>query len=463
MDEEYATLQRNNTWELVPRNHHTPITCKWLFRVKRNVDASVSRFKARLVARGFLQQPGRDYTETFSPVTKLATIRIILTIALSQNWDIRQLDVNNAFLHGSLTEEVYLTQPQGYVDPARPTHVCRLRKALYGLKQAPRAWYMELSRFLMQMGFRKSQADNSLFIYSHGGTLLYFLVYVDDIVLTGNSQRALDQFVGQLTTHFSVKDLGRLHHFLGIEVIPTPTGVFLSQRQYILHILDNCKMSSEKDATTPMSSTLVESVADSPPMADPQLYRRALGLLQYLAFTRPDLSFSINRLSQYMHHPSEHHWQAVKRILRYLKGTINFGLFLRRNCSLNLTAFSDSNWGNILDVGRSTTAYVLYLGSNIISWKSAKQKCVSRSSTEAEYRAVAHATAELLWVQNILRELRISISQPPVLYCDNQGTTYVCANPVFHSRMKHLALDYFFVRELVEQGALKVQHISTKL
>ncbi|CAH9112472.1 unnamed protein product [Cuscuta epithymum] len=460
--DEMQALSRNNTWTLVPPTNQTPITCKWLFRIKRNADGSISRFKARFVARGFLQQPGHDYSETFSPVTKPATIRIVLSIALARNWSLWQLDVNNAFLHGTLTEEVYMVQPPGFRDPQFPTHVCKLRKALYGLKQAPRAWYIELCRFLISVGFQKSRADASLFIYSSHGTLIYFLVYVDDIVLTGNNAKAVEEFVRQLTHKFSVKDLGMLHHFLGIEVVPTPTGIFLTQRQYILHILESCKMHGAKEATTPMCTKSSLSLTDGTSPADATQYRRTLGLLQYLSFTRPDISFAVNRLSQFMHAPTETHWQGVKRILRYLKGTLDHGLFLRRSSPLTLSVFSDSDWGGVTDGGKSTTAYVLYSGGNIISWKSAKQKTVSRSSTEAEYKAVANASAEMLWVRNLLTELGISLVSTPQLFCDNQGATYACINPVFHSRMKHLALDFFFVRELVESGQLVVKHISTK-
>ncbi|CAH9096769.1 unnamed protein product [Cuscuta europaea] len=372
------------------------------------------------------------------------------------------MDVNNAFLHGTLSEEVYMVQPPGFKDPTKPNHVCKLHKVLYGLKQAPRAWYLELTRFLLSVGFKKSRADASLFIYSCDGILLYFMVYVDDIILIGNSSSAIEKFISQLTSRFSVKDLGALNHFLGIEVIPTKDGLFLSQRQYILHILDSFHMQDAKDTTTPMSSSATLHLHDGPVFDEVSQYRRALGLLQYLAFTRTDISFAVNKLSQYMHCPMINHWAAIKRIFRYLKGTLYHGLFLRRPSSLNISAFSDSDWGGIHDGGRSTTAYVLYLGSNIISWKSAKQKCVSRSSTEAEYRAVANASAELLWVRNILSELGVSVSTPPQLFCDNQGATYVCTNPVFHSRMKHLALDFYFVRELIERGQLRVNHISTK-
>ncbi|CAH9134814.1 unnamed protein product [Cuscuta epithymum] len=462
MEEEMAALRRNQTWTLVPRTSQTPITCKWLFRIKRHADGSVARFKARLVARGFLQQPGRDYAETFSPVTKPATIRIILSLALSRQWPLRQLDVNNAFLHGSLSEEVYMVQPAGFVDSAHPKHVCRLHKALYGLKQAPRAWYLELSRFLISTGFRKSRADASLFIYAHHDVLLYFLVYVDDIILTGNNLQAINKFVSQLTHRFSVKDLGALHHFLGVETITHPDGIFLSQRQYILHILDEYKLDGAKEVATPMSSSSPPLLTDGQHAADASNYRKALGLLQYLAFTRPDISFAVNRLSQFMHAPTNMHFQGVKRILRYLKGTINYGLFIKRCASLPLTAFSDSDWGGINDGGKSTTGYALYLGSNIISWKSAKQKTVARSSTEAEFRAVANASAEVLWIRNLLSEIGIRLPTTPRIFCDNQGATHVCVNPVFHSRMKHVALDFFFVRDLVENGQLMVQHVSNK-
>ncbi|CAH9106796.1 unnamed protein product [Cuscuta europaea] len=329
MDEKYDALCRNHMWDLVPRPVQQPVTCKWLFCIKRNPDGSIARYKARPVARGFMQQLGRDYYDAFSPVTKPDTIRIIMSIALARDWSLRQLDVNNAFLHGTLAEEVYMIQPPGYIDHQHSTHVCRLRKAIYGLKQAPRAWYLELSWFLLSAGFRRSKADASLFIYSHDNTHIYFLVYVDDIVLTGNDNRALELFISKLTRRFSVKDLGPLHHFLGVEVIPHSDGLFLTQRQYTLHILETCKMSEAKGVMTPMTSTVTISSDDNGVSVDVTQYQQALGLLRYLAFTRPDISFAVNKLSQYMQRPTQNHWQAVKRILRYLKSTLNFGLVLR--------------------------------------------------------------------------------------------------------------------------------------
>jgi len=288
------------------------------------------------------------------------------------------------------------------------------------------------------------------------------MVYVDDIVLTGNDTNFLNSFITSLSQKFSLKDLGMLHHFLGVEVIPTPTGLFLSQHRHIQDILNQFHMEGAKDVTTPLSATEPLSITDQSPTVDPTPYRKLVGSLQYLSFTRPDISFAINKLSQFMHNPRQTHWQALKRVLRYLKGTIHHGLVLNRNSSLTLSVFSDSDWGGVHSAGRSTTAYLLYLGTNIVSWKSTRQKSVSRSSTEAEYKALANASAELIWLKHLLQELGISIKITPTLFCDNTGATYLCANPVYHSRMKHIALDYHFVREQISAGQLKVLHVHSQ-
>ncbi|GKA78002.1 retrovirus-related pol polyprotein from transposon TNT 1-94 [Tanacetum coccineum] len=260
-----------------------------------------------------------------------------------------------------------------------------------------------------------------------------------------NNTKFLDEFVNNLSIKFSIKDLGTSHQFLGVEVISTPSRLFLSQHQHIADLLSRFNMAGAKEVSTPQ--------------IDSSSYRSIVGSLQYLAITRPDVSFAVNKLSQFMHAPTQLHLQALKRVLRYLKGTIHHELFLNRKSAITLTAFSDSNWGGIKDNGRSTTAYILYLGSNIISWRSARQKSVSRSSTEAEYKALANASAEMMWVQNLLHELGMSLHETPTLFCDNTCATYLCVNPVYHSCMKHVA---HFVRERVSEGSLRVLHISSK-
>ena len=460
MSAEFDALIRNGTWELVP-SHPTQnvVGCKWIFRTKYLSDGSVDRYKARLVAKGFHQRPGVDYSETFSPVIKPTTVRLVLSLAVSKGWSLRQLDVNNAFLQGTLSENVFMSQPPGFLDHDHPHHVCKLRKAIYGLKQAPRAWYHELRQFLLQSGFQNSVADASLFIFNTQGVVIYLLVYVDDIIITGNTNHAVQNFVKQLSKRFSLKDLGDLHYFLGVEVQYHAHGLFLNQRQYIVDLLRKTNMIDAKPANTPMATSPLTLLTGTI-LSDPAEYRTTVGSLQYLSLTRPDIAYTVNKLSQFMHKPTTEHWTAVKRLLRYLCGTLHHGITLRRPSSLALHAFSDADWAGNKDDFTSTSAYIVYLGSNPVSWSSKKQRTVARSSTEAEYRSVAATASELRWICSLLTELGITPPTQPVIYCDNVGATNLCANPVFHSRMKHVALDYHFIREQIQGGLLRVSHVS---
>lgn len=462
MSEEFDALLRNGTWDLVPLNaSHNLIGCKWVFRIKRKPDGSIDRYKARLVAKGYHQQPGLDYHDTFSPVAKPTTIRVILSLAVSRGWSLRQMDVNNAFLQGHLDEVVHMAQPPGFVAPDLPTHVCKLRKAIYGLKQAPRAWYNELRHFLLGVGFTNSKSDTSLFIYQRSTITMYFLVYVDDLILTGNDDLFIQQFVDQLSSRFSIKDLGHLSYFLGVEVVCDSGGLRLTQHKYLLDLLSKNNMDTSNPVHTPLATSSSLCLHDGSSPADASLYRQVVGSLQYLLITRPDIAFTVNKLSQFMHAPTSTHWSAVKRLLRYLNGTRTFGIRLYSHRDLSLHAFCDADWAGNPDDRTSTSAYVVFLGPNPISWSSKKQRSVARSSTEAEYRAIASAAAEIQWIRSLLAELGVSFTSPPTIYSDNIGATYLCANPVFHSRMKHIALDYHFVRELVQNGHLRVSHVSS--
>jgi hypothetical protein len=262
------------------------VTGKWIFRHKLQADGTLDRYKARWVLRGFTQRPGLDYDETFSPVVKPATVRVILSLALSQDWPIHQLDVKNAFLHGTLEETVYCVQPTGFVDSSRPGMVCRLNKSLYGLKQAPRAWHHRFASYLSSIGFVGTKSDSSLFIYRRGSDTAYLLLYVDDIVLTASSAQFLRQVIDALQHEFAMTDMGQLHHFLGISVTRSATGIFLSQRQYTLDILERAGMSTCKPCSTPVDLHSKLS-ADGTPVGDATQYRSLAGALQYLTFTRP--------------------------------------------------------------------------------------------------------------------------------------------------------------------------------
>ncbi|MFS7953765.1 putative RNA-directed DNA polymerase [Helianthus anomalus] len=425
MSEELDALHKNGMWTLVPPVPNTNIVdCKWVYRLKTEEIGKVSRYKARLVAKGFNQQHGVDYHMTFSPVIKPATIRTILSLAVTNKWSLRQLDIQNAFLHGDLEETVYMRQPPGFVDPTKPDHVCLLYKSLYGLKQAPRVWFNKLSTALHQLGFCGSKTDPSLFILNSLGSLVYLLVYVDDIIITGNNSNTIAMLIGRLNSLFALKDLGQLHYFLGVEVVHKNSDLVLSQKKYIADILHRSSLADCKPIPTPISTSQVLLPDDSPLLDDPSRYRHTVGALQYATLSRPNIAFAVNRVCQFIHAPTENHWTSVKRILRYLKGTINMGLWIRHNTGYHLQAFSDSHWATDLQafsdsdwagcpVDRcSTGGFAIYLGSNLISWSARKQQTVSRSSTESEYKAIADTVAELLWLKSLLRELGLDSEAP---------------------------------------------------
>jgi histone deacetylase 1/2 len=462
MREEFEALHKNQTWTLMPLPpDRQAIGCKWVFRTKENPDGSINKYKARLVAKGFHQQHGFDFNETFSPVIKPITIRLILSLAISYKWPLKQLDINNAFLNGSLEEEVYMVQPQGF-EASDPSLVCKLNKALYGLKQAPRQWFDKLTNTLIQFGFRASKCDPSLFIYTRDKQVVYILVYVDDIIITGSSTKLVQSLVDKLDSVFSLKQLGDLDYFLGIEVKHLPdNSLLLSQGKYIRDLLTKTNMLECKPIATPMMSSSKLSKTGSDNVTDSTLYRSVVGSLQYATITRPEISFAVNKVCQFMSAPLESHWIAVKRILRYLKGTIHSGLKIFPtdiHHPLSLSVFCDADWASDPDDRRSTSGAAIYFGPNLISWWSRKQQVVARSSTEAEYRSLAQATTDVLWVQTILTELTVPFIAPKV-YCDNQSAVLLAHNPILHSRTKHMEIDLFFVREKVLAKQISVVHI----
>jgi histone deacetylase 1/2 len=464
MNTEHQALLHNRTWHLVPPpKGKNIIGCKWVYKVKRKADGSIDRYKARLVAKGFKQRYGIDYEETFSPVVKAATIRLILSVAVTKGWSLRQLDVQNAFLHGILEEEVYMQQPPGYVDSNHPQYVCKLDKALYGLKQAPRAWYARLCAKLQSLGFTPSKADTSLFFYNNGRHTLFVLVYVDDIIVASSSHEATKVLLNDLQKEFALKDLGDLHYFLGIEVKKIRDGLLLSQQRYAADILARSGMSKCKAIDTPLCSTEKLSAFEGNPLGpvDSTKYRSMVGALQYLTLTRPDLCFAVNKVCQYLHAPTTVHWSAVKRILRYVQGTLALGLRIGKSDNMMVSAFSDADWAGCVDDRRSTGGFAVFFGNNLISWSARKQPTVSRSSTEAEYKSLANATAEIIWVQKLLRELGIPHLVTARLWCDNLGAKYLSTNPVFHARTKHIEIDFHFVRERVARRLLEIRFIST--
>ncbi|XP_022031689.1 uncharacterized mitochondrial protein AtMg00810-like [Helianthus annuus] len=363
MTDEYHALIKNETWELTPRlPNMNVIRSMWLFKHKFKSDGSLERYKARLVCDGRLQQVGIDCGDTFSPVVKPATIRTVLSIVLSQNWKIYQLDVTNAFLHGHLQETVYMYQPMGFRNKDFPNHVYRLKKFLYGLKQAPRAWYQRFTDYVITLGF----VQNTL-----RATLL-----------------------SHLASEFAMKDLGPLSFFLGLSVKRYKSTMFLSQQAYAQEIIERAGMSSCNPVHTPIDSHSKLSSAFGTDFHDPTLYRSLAGALQYLTFTRPDISYEVQQICIHMHAPKTGHWNALKRIIRYIYGTTTFGLTLGPSKDPHLIAYTDADWAGCPDTRRSTSGFCVYYGDNLLSWSSRCQATISRSSAEAEYRGIANVVAE---------------------------------------------------------------------
>jgi hypothetical protein len=314
---------------------------------------------------------------------------------------------------------------------------------------------------LLTLGFVEAKSDTSLFVYHHGADTAYLLLYVDDIVLTASSEPLLRRIIAALQQEFAMKDLGELHHFLGVTVEHRPAGLLLHQRQYTRDILERAGMSDCKPCSTPVDTQGKLSEAEGPPVADPTAYRSLAGALQYLTFTRPDITYAVQQVCLHMHDPREPHLMALKRLLRYLRGTLDYGLLLHRASSTDLVVYTDADWAGCPDTRRSTSGYAVFLGGNLVSWSSKRQPVVSRSSAEAEYRAVANGVAEAAWLRQLLAELHTPPSRSTLIYCDNVSAVYLSTNPIQHQRTKHVEIDLHFVRDRVAMGEVRVLHVPT--
>ena len=466
MDCELEALEENKTWSIVslPVGKH-PVGCKWVYKIKHKANGTIERYKARLVAKGYTQREGIDYVDTFSPVAKLVTVKLLLAIAAVKGWHLSQLDVNNAFLHGDLNEEVYMKLPPGYnrKGESLPSNaVCLLHKSLYGLKQASRQWFSKFSTAIMGLGFSQSPSDHSLFIKNVDGLFIALLVYVDDVIIASNNQGAIADLKSELNKLFKLKDLGDVKYFLGLEIAKSSTGICVSQRKYVLDLLSDFGYLGCKAASTPMEANVKLSMDEGVDLPDVSLYRRLLGKLLYLTLTRPDISYAVGRLSQFISRPKLPHLHAAQRILRYLKGNPGMGLFFPSNSELRLMAYTDSDWARCPDSRRSVTGFCVFLGNSLVSWKSKKQHIVSRSSAEAEYRAMANTSCEITWLLALLKDFGIDHSAPALLFCDNQSALHMAENPVFHERTKHIEIDCHLVRDKVQSGVLKPMFVSTE-
>lgn len=466
MKEEMNSLLGNQTWELtkLPPGKKA-LHNKWVYRIKSEHDGS-KRYKARLVVKGFQQQQGIDYSEIFSPVVKITTIRLVLAMVATENLFLEQLDVKTAFLHGNLDEDIYMYQPEGFVAQGHENSVCRLKKSLYGLKQAPRQWYKKFDSFMLSAGYMRCQADHCCYVKKFENSYVILLLYVDDMLIAGANIVEINKLKKLMSEHFEMKDLGAAKQILGMRIARDRIKgtLTLSQAEYIRRILSRFSMDNAKPVGTPLGNHFKLSKNQSPKSEEERHYMNkvpyasAVGSLMYaMICTRPDISHAVGVVSRYMSNPGKQHWEAVKWILRYLKGSTETCLCFSGE-DLVVQGYVDADLAGDIDSRKSTTGFVYTYGGTAVSWGSNLQKTVSLSTTEAEYIAVSEAAKEMIWLQNFLEELGKE-RQSGTLHSDSQSAIFLAKNPAYHSRTKHISIRYHFIRSLLDDRQLLLEKI----
>ncbi|GJW35831.1 retrovirus-related pol polyprotein from transposon TNT 1-94 [Tanacetum coccineum] len=497
MQEELHQFDRLDVWELVDRPLcKNVINMKWLWKNKHDEENTVIRNKARLVAKGYAQKEGIDFEESFAPVARLEAVWLFVAYAAHKSFPVYQMDVKTTFLYGPLKEEVYvhlkisraqtkqikylyakenniqrkdkdqaqkceINQPDGFVDPNHPDQVYRLKKALYGLKQAPRAWYDELSNFLVYKGFSKGFIDLTLFITKHGEDILLVKIYVDDIIFGSTNPKLSKRFKKLMHNKFEMSMMGELKFFLGIQIHQSSLGIFINQAKYAQEILIKHGMTSCDNIGTPMATKHLDADLSGTPV-DQTKYRSMVGALMYLTASRPDIVHATCYCARYQAKPTEKHDTVVKRIFRYLKNTINMGLWYPKDTGFELTAFSYSDHTGCLDSCKSTSGGIQFLGGDkLVSWSSKKQDCALMSSVKAEYVSLFACCAQVLWLRTQLTYYGFHFDKIPMYY-DSKAAIAISCNPVQHSLTKHIDVRYHFIKEHIEKGIVELFFIETK-
>jgi hypothetical protein len=467
IQKERDSLLENGTWEVadLPKGAKA-LETKWVFVVKRLADGTVERYKARLVAKGYQQEYGINYDAIFAPVAKLATIRGVIAVVTVLDWELEQMDVVTAFLNGELgDEEIYIKQPEGLEIPGQESKVLRLRKALYGLKQAPRLWNKALDAYLKEIGFVPCFSDHALYVLlEDGNPVMFIAVYVDDLLLACKDQAMMSRVKGELSSKFAMKDLGPVTYYLGIEVMRDRAKrvTELSQEAYISKVVQRFNLEGAKPAIVPMDPKMKWEDSKEQTQAEDMArvpYASAVGAVLYAVMcTRPDICFAISQLSRFSSKPRREHWEALKDLIKYLKGTAKWHLTYTGEKGLTLESFTDANFSMCKETDRSITGQVLMLAGGVVEWRSKKQGLVTMSTCEAEYVAMTETCKSILWHRQLLQELGVPQTKSTVLHCDSLSAVRVAYDPVHHDRTKHIRCRYHFIRECVANKEVHVQH-----
>nr|GEY96316.1 retrovirus-related Pol polyprotein from transposon TNT 1-94 [Tanacetum cinerariifolium] len=415
---------------------------------------------SRLFVRGYRQEEGINFEESFDPVARMEAIRICLAYAAHKSFLVFQMDVKTAFLHGSLKEDVYVCQPEGFIDADHPSHAYKLKKALYGLKQAPRAWYDKLLTFLLQNHFFKGTIDPTLFIRRFHDDILVVQVYVDDIIFGSTHPRYIQQFIDLMKSRFEMSMMGEMKFFLGLQVNQSPCGIFINQSKYMLEILKKYGMESCDIIGTPMEIKDKLDLDKNGTPVDATKYHSIIGALIYLTSSRPDIVHATRLCARYQAKPIEKHLKEVKRIFCYLRGTINTGLWYSKDSGFKLTGFSDADCVECKDTFKSTFGGAQFLGEKLVSWSSKKQDCTALSTAKAEYVSLFACCSQVLWMQTQLTDYGFYFNKISI-YCDSKSAIAISCNPIECSRTKHIAVRYHFIKEHMEKG--KIVQIKERL
>ena len=456
---------KNETWVLTPLPEgESVIGSRWVYTMKRDEAGNLTIHKARFVAQGFTQRFGENVFETYSPVMKMSSFRLVMAIVAVLNLICKAMDVNTAFLYAPIDEVIFVEQPEGFrkVGPKGEKLVCQMKRSLYGLKQSPRNWNQVIDAWLTEYGLTASSADPCVYVRrSPDGSLLIVMLWVDDLIICGNNAAEIDHFKETISKRFDMKDLGDLSNILGLKVIrDRPARILeIHQEEYIDEVLQRFGMTDCKPVGTPAEGYL-ERCPNGEASRD---YMSLVGSLLYAAMvTRPDIAFAVQALGRHLQSSSDAHWTAGKRILRYLKGTKDMGLVYGESAhGITLKGFADADWATDKDTRRSVTGYVFELGGAAITWNSKLQPTVALSTSEAEYMAASAATQEAIHLRRLLGDLGFPQEGPTVILEDNMGCICMSENPVMHRRTKHIDIKFHFIREAIERGDVVLTFTST--
>ncbi|KAM1427662.1 hypothetical protein ACFXTO_020187 [Malus domestica] len=473
MKSEMDSMFQNQVWTLVdPPEGIVPVGNKWVFKRKIGVDGNVETYKARLVAKGYRQREGIDYEETFSPVAMIKSIRILLAIAAYHDYEIWQMDVKTAFLNGYLEEELYMTQPEGFVSKSEKTKVCKLQRSIYGLKQASRSWNIRFDTEIKTFGFTQNEDDNCVYQKVVGNAVVFLVLYVDDILLFGNDTAILSSVKVWLSKTFHMKDLGDASYVLGIKLYRDRSRklIGLSQSMYIDKVLSRFEMEQSKKGFLPVRHGihLSKSMEPKTPEEIGHMsripYASAIGSLMYaMICTRPDIAYAVSITSRYQSNPGLEHWAAVKTVLKYLRRTKDMFLVYGGAAELRVEGYTDADFQSDVDDRSSNSGYVFTLNGGAVSWKSKKQSVIADSTTEAEYVATAEAGKEAFWMKKFITELGVvpTITSPVTLYCDNSGAIAQAKEPMAHQKNKHFDRRFNIIRRYAAEGKVNILKVAS--